>query len=232
MTVLLLNPRAPAGDRGRLARLHLWQLPDGLTDAAGPQAEALPVQDEVLVRAPQALLLDLDPSFQQGLSQVQALLRACLPQPRAALAWSLKPLPRAKETEPVDWGGLQTVGGASATVAFAVGALFRLRWRLDTEHPALARAQRHLHRLVPQRLGITALLQAEGPSGPGADPLDWPLDRVDGLDDKLDAYHHHHHDKDLQANQAHRDEYHCLVADVQTVPGNALVQPAKAATPG
>lgn len=228
MTVLLVAPEAPVGTRGRLAHLYLWRLPDALVANGTCQGDGLAVADEVLVRAPQALLLALDAPFRQGLAQVAALLRACLPAPRPALAWSLKPLPMAGEHAAVPWGA-RAVAGASATVAFALGALHCVRWRLDTEQPAMADAQRRLHRLQPQRVAVTAMLDTNARHAPGAQSLDWVLAHIEGLNDKLDAFHDYRYDKALQVNRADPPDL-SLVAETQVVPGDPLEVPKKAAT--
>ena len=191
LPVLLVQPDAAVGDRGRQVMLRLWSL----DMSEQPDAAACHGR---LFRAPGAALLALQEGesagFSHALGKVETLLRACLKLPAAsgkdavALAWSFQPLPiplEGKQPE-MPWG-MDAVSGESATLAFAVGALWVLREQLNGQVAGVLQAKQWLQGMEPGAVAFCA--QFAGTAPPDLlHPLDWPLHRVGGLDDKLGSF--------------------------------------------
>ena len=169
LTQLLVAPSATAEHNGRLARLELAVAP--------PRADALQPPQPSLVRAPGALLLQLDDDFAEGVLRLKRLLRCVLKPDAPSVAWNLRPLPHADLPHPPALGGTD---GHSATAA-----LYLLR---DHLLPEFNDPASQLHDCEPATLTITA-----GLDGPLADadrqaPFTWPnLVRVGDVDDKFAA---------------------------------------------
>lgn len=196
--VLLVDDRAAKDERGRLCRLRLWKVDLGQVpgDAAWHGA---------VVRAPAALLLTLKQSgdapndaFERALHKVQTVLQASLAQPSPsgdgawAMAWSLQPVAMIHElaggqtiTQP--WG-LDAVSGGSATLPFALGALHLFRNELRTDPADLFLPLREQLRAIdPRALAMSAAFVGDAPPE-GVSPLDWPLEPIRDLGDKLSAF--------------------------------------------
>lgn len=172
LTVLLVSPWLGANDRGALARLELWRVPDALLDAR-PAARC------TLVRSPGAAMLRIDEAFAQGLERVQALMRAVLDRGAPAVAWNVRPLGTTDEPHAAC---LQGLTGLSASTAFAYGTLILLGRYLRDEFGAV---EGWLHDIEhPDGVAITAELAALD----AAKPFRWPaLVPVLGVDDKFSA---------------------------------------------
>lgn len=221
LTVLLVNDRAPVDERGRLCRLRLWKV-----DLSGIPGGA--AWHGAVVRAPAAMLLTLkgpDPqtgemndSFERALRKLEDVLKFSLAAPgpdgkgACALAWSLQPVMMNREradgqVRGIPWG-MAPVTGGSATLPFALGALVLLRNALKPEHLTL---REHLRAIDPKRLAMSAAFQGDVPPA-GVDPLDWPLEPIRGLSDKLGAFVL----GDLHQSAATPRKHLVLVAEKQT----------------
>jgi formylglycine-generating enzyme required for sulfatase activity len=167
--VVLVQPSTGlVGDQGLLAQLRLWRHEPGGVQAHGH-----------LFRHPSAALLQLDDAFQGAVAQVQSLLNAWLIPGAPNLAWSLHPVQHELGTgAPSLW----KLGGASATAALAMGALYLLRDHLDRRQHGLVELRRALVDLDFSRVCVSAQL------GPTSDPADWPeLGEVLGIEAKYRA---------------------------------------------
>lgn len=221
LTVLLVNDRAPVDERGRLCRLRLWRV-----DLSGVPGGA--AWHGSVVRAPAAMLLtlkgpnsqtgEMNDSFERALRKLEAVLKFSLAAPgpdgkgACALAWSLQPVMMNRERadgrlRSIPWG-MAPVTGGSATLPFALGALVLLRNALKPEHLTL---REHLRAIDPKRLAMSAAFQGDVPPA-GVDPLDWPLEPIRGLSDKLGAFVL----DDLHQSAATPRKHLVLVAEKQT----------------
>ena len=188
MPLLLVNESAAVGDKGRRAQLRLYTV------------KVAPALHGRLFRAPAATLLNLkdrnNATFEEGLEKVATLLKACLKpaelgdQGGVALLWSLHPEPmvldRGADAALRNWG-TDAITGASATAAFALGALWVLRKDLRLDLPGMALAQQQLRAIHPGHLAISAQLEGLAPPDLNS-PLNWRLAPVSGLDDKLGTF--------------------------------------------
>ena len=230
LNLLLVDDRAPKDERGRLCCLRLWKVDlSQMSDWADWHG--------MVVRAPAAVLLTLkspgaegalpNDAFESALCKVQTILRASLSPPNEngmgawAMAWSLQPVAMVhdqaggqKMTQP--WG-LDAVTGGSAALPFALGALHLFRNELRTnpaEHFLPLREQ--LRAIDPRRLAMSASLADKLPDN--AHPLDWPLEPILDLGDKLSAFVQ----ADQKQPQGDTRTRLALVADGQARGVNAL----------
>ena len=216
MPVLLVNQSAAVGEKGRRAQLRFYAV------------NVEPALHGQLLRAPAAAMLSLqdrgNAAFAGGLEKVTTLLKACLKPALAgeqgglALMWSLHPEPMVVERDAgaaLQAWGTQPITGASATAAFAIGALWLLRSELRLDLPGMALAQRHLRAIDPGHLAISAQLEGLAPPDMN-NPLKWRLATVNGLDEKLGAFVL---DKQWQTNYE-KTVTLALVANGQNCKGN------------
>lgn len=230
LTVMLVNDHAPKDVRGRLCRLRLWKV-----DLSGVPGGA--AWHGAVVRAPAAMLLtlkghdprtgEMDDSFERALRKVEAVLKASLAPPEeagkgaCALAWSLQPVEMNREradgvTQGIFWG-MDFVSGGSATLPFALGALVLLRHAVKPEWLTL---REHLRAIEPAQLAMSAAFAGDV-LPQGLDPLDWPLEPIGGLGDKLGAFVQ----DGLQQSKASSRAQLILVAEGQTgVPANTVLK--------